>query len=255
MFDSIAVPNTIILRWGTRPKFISFGLLVFSFACVKSLALLPIVLLITSVMFFLSGVPALFLLKRLRIPASFILFMAIILVFFTQGQVIGTLGPFTVTREGVESALLMLGRFACILTLLIILFATTTLVDILAVMESLGIPEFLVDMLMFTHRYLHELSIMFRQMNIAMVMRGFTGQKLKAIYSYSYLAGTILIRSYEQAERIYQAMVIRGYGQQNITKPYREASPEDRMLCTVCVGLAVALSMVQFYLLYPGGII
>lgn len=248
MLGNIAIQNTVISRWGTKPKFISFVLLVFSFACVKSLALLPLILLITAVLFFLAKVPVQFLLQRLKIPALFIGVMGLILLFFTQGQVLGEVGPFTVTREGLAGALLMAGRFVSILTLIVILFSTSTFLEVLAVMQSLGIPEILIDMLMFTHRYLHETAVMFRQMNTAMVLRGFVGQRLKALITYSYLAGTIFIRSYEQSQRIYQAMMMRGYGQHPVKKSFREASPADHVLCAVCVFLSLALGSLQFYL-------
>lgn len=252
MLDNTIMQDTIIHRWGTKPKFISFILLVFSFACVKSLALLPVILLITTIIFGLSGVPLQFLLQRLKMPACFILIMGLVMLLFTQGQVVGQLGFLTVTREGAVSALLMMGRFVCILTLMMVLFSTSTFLEVLAVMQAMGIPELLTDMLMFTYRYLNELAVMFRQMNTAMIMRGFTGQKIKALYALSYLAGTIFIRSYEQSQRIYQAMAIRGYGQKCVDKPYREASREDQVLCAMCVVAALVLGSVQFYLLYPG---
>ncbi len=252
MLDYIATQNTLISRWGTKSKFISFVLLIFSFACIKSLTLLPVILLITGILLYLSRVPVRFVLQRLKIPALFIIVMALILLFFTRGQAIAQLGPLMVTQEGTVSALLMIGRFVSILTLIIVLFSTSTFLEILAVMQSLGIPEILLDMLMFTHRYLYELAGMFQQMNTAMVLRGFEGHRIQAVYAYSYLAGTIFIRSYEQSQRIYQAMVMRGYGQIPVKRPFTEAEHEDYVLSGLCIILALALGSTQFYLLFPG---
>lgn len=252
MLENVAVPDTLISRWGTKSKFISFVLLIFTFACVKSLTLLPVILLITAILLGLSRVPVRFVLQRLQIPALFIIIMALILLFFTRGQAIAQLGPLMITREGAVSALLMTGRFVSILTLIIILFSTSTFLEVLAVMQSLCIPDILLDMLMFTHRYLYELAAMFQQMNTAMVLRGFTGQRIKAVSTYSYLAGTIFIRSYEQSQRIYQAMVMRGYGQLPVKRPFPEAEREDYVLSALCVIVALALGSTQFYLLFPG---
>lgn len=252
MLEDRTVANTIISRWGTKPKFISMVLLSFSFASVKSLILLPAVLLITGTLLVLSRVPIQLLLRRLKVPALFIFIMAFILLFFTPGQAIGELGPLTVTRDGLESALLMVGRLAAILTLMVILFSTSTIQDVLAVMQSLGIPELMIDMLMFTHRYLHETAAMFRQMKTAMVLRGFEGNRLQALYTYSYLAGTILVRSYEQSQRVYQAMIMRGYGQFPIERPFRKAQRQDHVLCAMCVILSLALGLAQLGLLLPG---
>lgn len=252
MLGNMAMQDTLIARWGTKPKFISFALLIFSFACVRSLTLLPVVLLITALLLGLSKVPVKLLLQRIRIPALFIIVMGLVLLFFTQGQVMGQLGPLVFTREGAVSALLMIARFVCILTLIIILFSTSTFLEILAVMQSLGIPELLIDMLMFTYRYLHETGAMLQQMNTAMVLRGFAENRLKALYTYSYLVGTILIRSYEQSQRVYHAMVIRGYGQHPDEKPFREASSKDHVLCAICVIISLILGSMQFYLLLMG---
>lgn len=253
MLDRTDIPDTIISRWGTKPKFISFVLLMFVFAGIKSLALLPLVLLIATGLFLLSRVPVRFLLRRLKLPALFIGMMALLLVFFTQGQVVGACGPFMVTREGLASALLMAGRCVAILTIIVILFYTSAFLEVLAVMHSLGIPEVLTDMLLFTHRYLHETAVMFRQMHTALALRGFAGRRCKALIVYSYLAGTIFIRSYEQSQRLYQAMMLRGYGRQPVKGSYRKAGSGDQALAAMLVILSLALGSLQILLLYPGG--
>ncbi|PSN17296.1 cobalt ECF transporter T component CbiQ, partial [filamentous cyanobacterium CCP5] len=65
-------------RWTPRLKLISLGSLMFAFAAVQVLWLLPLMLLTVAVFYGLSRLPLGFLLERLRYPGMFI--AAVVLV-------------------------------------------------------------------------------------------------------------------------------------------------------------------------------
>ena len=84
-------------------------------------------------------------------------------------------------------------------------------------MRSLGLPGVIVDMTLLSYRYLEELGENLTTMQRAMKLRGFQPKSFKRrnLKVFAQLTGSILIRSYERSFRIYQAMILRGYGSQS----------------------------------------
>ena len=98
------------------------------------------------------------------------------------------------------------------LMLLILLTNTTRFVELLRGLRRLGCPQILVMNLGFLYRYffvLTEEAMRMRQArDCRRVGRAPFGEELKILSS---MLGTLLIRSFERAERMHQAMQSRGY--------------------------------------------
>jgi len=191
---------------------ISLMVLIFSFSFVRDLRLIPVMFAISAVLYHISGLPLSFLLKRLRIPGLFLAMMAVILPFLSGQTVLFNIGPLAVRQEGCLDFLLIAGKFFCILTTGFVIFGTTPFLITVKAMRSLGLPFILADMTLFAYRYLFEIGKDLKTMQTSMRLRGFNGSPAK-IGTLAALAGTILVRSYEQSDRVYRAMVLRGYGQ------------------------------------------
>ncbi|MGD9146932.1 MAG: energy-coupling factor transporter transmembrane component T, partial [Anaerolineae bacterium] len=73
----------------------------------------------------------------------------------------------------------------------------------------------LADMTLLSYRYLFEIGGDLSRMETAMRLRGFGAHRLSArgLGILAALAGSILVRSYERSDRVYHAMMLRGYGQ------------------------------------------
>lgn len=69
-------------------------------------------------------------------------------------------------------------------------------------------------MTLLAYRYLEELGEMLTTMQRAMKLRGFQPRQFSSrnLRIFAQLTGSILIRSYERSQRVYQAMILRGYG-------------------------------------------
>jgi cobalt/nickel transport system permease protein len=105
------------------------------------------------------------------------------------------------------------GRLLAILGAASALFESTGGWELAQGLRRCGIPHVLVDMGMLTGRYINVTSSEYRQMRIAMTLRGGRGRAgtrgfLTAPVS---LAGSLLVRGFERAERVHQAMILRGY--------------------------------------------
>jgi cobalt/nickel transport system permease protein len=234
--DEYAHLDSPIHRWQPKAKLVGLMTLVFAFAFVKDLHLLPAMLAITALLYALSRLPLSFLLKRLRYPGFFLLGIIVLLPFSSGSTVIWQWGWLTLRQEGVLAMVLVVGRFLAIVTTGFILLGTTPFLSLVKAMRSLGLPTLLADMTLLTYRYLFEIGQDLATMRQAMRLRGFTArpnssklpflpdtQTLRQLAS---LVGTLLVRSYEQSERVYKAMRLRGYGQRQL--PFPEPSSSDR---------------------------
>ena len=137
------------------------------------------------------------------------------MLLYNGETVMFTIGPFEIKEEGFLLMVVILARFLCIITLVVILLETTSLLTIVGVMAFYKVPSLLTEMILFSYRYYFQVTDTLFSMQTAMKLRGFKGKSYKDLKYLSSLIGTILIRSYEQSERVYYAMVLRGYGQKN----------------------------------------
>jgi cobalt/nickel transport system permease protein len=217
--DTYIPRESVIHRWSPRLKLVSLLTLMFAFATVQHLPLVPWMLGLAAVLYGLSGLPLAFLRQRLSYPGLFILAVVVLLPFSVGETLLWQGGWLTLRQEGLQASLLITGRFLSILTVGFILLGTTPFLTLLHAMRSLGLPTILADMTLLSYRYLYEIAAMLATMQQAMRLRGF-GQgrqrwlrvNRQTLQQLALLAGNLLIRSYEQSERVYKAMRLRGYG-------------------------------------------
>lgn len=212
--DRYASLSSPIHRWEMRSKFVGLLALIFAFAFVQKLVLLPAMVFVTVLLFVLSRLPFSFFLDRLRYPGFFVAGVVMFLPFVGGETVLFRLGGIAVKEEGCLAVVLIVTRFVCILTVSLILFGTAPFLSSIKALRSLGLPGIVADMLLLTYRYLEQLGETLGTMQRAMHLRGF-GRNCGNRRNFSQLAqlaGSLLTRSYEQSERVYQAMILRGYG-------------------------------------------
>jgi cobalt/nickel transport system permease protein len=217
--DQYAHLDSWLHRWHPRYKLVGLGALILAFAQVDSLALVPAMVGVTAILYGVSQLPLRFLGQRLRYPSLFLLGMVGLLPFYSGQTIIGQWGWLSLRQEGLEALLLTTTRFLAILTLSLILLSTMSFVTTARTLRSLGLPALLIDILLLSYRYLFDIGQDWQQMQRAMALRGFgasTSTTSLSLYQHirrlTAVTATLLIRSYERAERIYQAMQLRGYG-------------------------------------------
>ncbi len=240
--------GSLLTRWEPRIKLAGLFALIFSFAFVQNIYLLPFMILITITVYTLSGLPPGFLFSRLRLPGFFLLAVAVILPFWSGPTVLWQFGPLALRLEGLMLLLLIATRFVCILTVAIALFGTTSLWELTLTLRSWGIPWLLTDLLLFTYRYLYQLGDDFQRMRTAARLRGFAGDSYSALKPFAFMTGTMLVRSHEQAERVFQAMTLRGYGNGTCPLPDFRPALTDYLLLAMALICATALIGAQVML-------
>lgn len=218
--DRYAYLKSPIHSWQQEYKLVGLLSLIFAFSFVKNLVLLPVIIIIALVLFCLSRLPLSYLRSRLRYPGWFILAVVCLLPFTAGQDVIWQYGWLSIKQEGCRTALMIVVRFLCILTVSIVLFGTAPFLRSIKALQALGLPRAIVDMTLLAYRYLEELGETLNRMQRAIRLRGFQHEKInrRQLQVTASLVGSLFVRSYERSHKIYHAMILRGYGSQSVSK-------------------------------------
>ena len=249
--DRYAYLDSVIHHWEQRSKLVGLFALIFAFACVEHLVLLPAMAIITATLFYLSRLPFSFLLTRLRYPGWFILGVVIFLPFVAGKTVIFSLGFLEIKQEGCLQVLLIVTRFLCILTVSLILFGTAPFLTTIKAMQNLGLPQTIVDMMLLTYRYLEELGSILKTRQRAMKMRGFNNKSFspRNLKTLASLTGSLLVTSYEKSKLVYQAMLLRGYGQKlSSTSKLNPLTSQSKIAFLITLVLSLGLVITEIIL-------
>lgn len=244
--DAYAYLKSPIHRWEPRCKLIALLALIFAFASVRQLILLPAMILVTLVYYGVSRLPVAFLLQRLRYPGFFLAAIAILLPFSVGNTIIWQLSFLALRQEGLFALVLIVTRFLCILTVGLILFGTAPFLTSIKAMRALGLPAVLADMTLLSYRYIEQFGEDLTRMQTAMRLRGFRINKLsrRNLTVVASLIGSLLVRSYDQSQQVYQAMILRGYGCVSPRRQRFKAHTSDLVAllatCFVAFGFVVA---------------
>lgn len=253
LLDQYAYLDSYLHRWQPQPKFIALMSLIFAFAFIQNLAFLPLIIVITLVLYLSSNLPFSFLLSRLRYPGIFIVAVVILLPFLVGKTVIFSFFIFQVKQEGSLLVLLVVTRFVCILTTSLVLFGTSPFLTTLKTLKSLGLSPIISDMMLLTYRYLEEFGDRLITMERGLRLKGFhphrfSRRNLKIIAN---LMGSLLVRSYDQSKLVHQAMILRGYGHnRQLPKKVTKLTINIKhwLACFVVVVISLSIVIIQYWI-------
>ena len=233
--DEYAHLNSPLHRWDPRYKFIGLMALIFTFSFIQDLRMIPAMIVVTSVVYAVSGLPASFMVTRLRYPSVFLLVVILLLPFVSGETVLISLGPFDLRQEGLVDVLLIATRFLCILTVGLVLFGTAPFFTTIRSMRAMGLPAILTDIALLSFRYIGDIGDDLQRMETSMKLRGFHDRRFSwhGLSVLAWLGGSILVRSYEQSEWVYKAMILRGYGQNIHYEDEFRASSRDKVILSI----------------------
>lgn len=153
--------------------------------------------------------PPRFVARRLLVALPFVLFAAF-LPFLGGGARIEALG-ISLSEEGLWAAWNVLAKALIGASASIVLAATTQVPDILTGLTRLKAPRVIVSIMGFMVRYLDVVIGEFGRMRVALRSRGFAPRRIRDARPLAATLGTLFVRSYERGERVYLAMLGRGY--------------------------------------------
>jgi cobalt/nickel transport system permease protein len=147
--------------------------------------------------------------KRATIELPFVL-LAVALPFAGHGERITWLGM-SLSVDGLYGAwnIAVKGTLGVLASLL--LAASTTMRDLIAGLDRLRVPSIFIQIATFMLRYLDILVDDARRMRIARLSRGYDPRFLWQVKAFAVSIGALFLRAFERGERVYLAMLSRGY--------------------------------------------
>jgi cobalt/nickel transport system permease protein len=113
---------------------------------------------------------------------------------------------------GLTLAFLVAAKALTVLTLMLVLLASAPLEDTLKAAHALRVPGLLIQLAVMTYRYIFVLFDELARLRVALRVRGYRNRATRHSYrTVGHVAGALLVRGYERAERVGQAMRCRGF--------------------------------------------
>jgi cobalt/nickel transport system permease protein len=159
----------------------------------------------------LSCVTKKVLIGRIVLEFAFIGVVLLGTLFREGGEVVWSWGIFKITTEGLTVLGSVTIKALLSLIVLNILTLTTSVPALLNALTSLRVPPLLVAVLASMYRYLHVLIKEFKAIRKAALSRNLNSNGNWQRLVIGNMMGTLFVRTYDRGERIYQAMLARGY--------------------------------------------
>ncbi|PKM48098.1 MAG: cobalt ECF transporter T component CbiQ [Firmicutes bacterium HGW-Firmicutes-8] len=241
LLDDMARKETVIHRVHPLVKLVTtviYLTVVVSFGSYEIIGLLPLlfypVLVIT-----LAELPIRPILKRMLLAAPFVIGIGILNpVFDHQVFVVGGL---TLSRGWITFFSIVL---KCILTVsaALLLIASTGMDKLASALRMLKIPRLFVLQLLLTYRYI---SVLMEEVTRILRAYSMRAPQQKGIHPkvWGSLTGQLILRTFERAQRVYQAMCLRGFTGEYNTGAHERITVRDTVYLVVW-GLFFALARI-----------
>jgi len=171
-------------------------------------------------------------LKKVLIILPFLFFVALSIPFMKKdgGESIAFWGG-SVSGSGLLILWNVLVKASLGVFSIILLYSTTTFPKLVKGMEQLRLPKVFTVLFSFMYRYSFILVDEVQRMKRARDSRCFGGAWLWQVKTIGHMVGTLFVRSYHRGERVYLAMLSRGYdGTMHVMTPERFGKKEGFFL-------------------------
>lgn len=229
-------------RWDPRVKLASLGVFVLAVALIKTLPMAGAALLSAIVLVCFSSLPVHFVVQGVKWVSVFLIpFLLIMPLSYPGEPAFHVLGlPFA--WEGFRLALLITVKAIAIVLVAYTMFGSSRFDISMIALQRLRCPKVVVQMLLFTYRYVFVFLAEMQRMDTAMRSRGFIKRAdRRTLQVMGDFIGTLLVRSFERTERIYKAMLSKGYQGEFHTLVVFEADAKDAVKAVLVLILAVVL--------------
>jgi cobalt/nickel transport system permease protein len=197
----------------------------------------------------LSETPYAMLLKRFLIALPICLFTGVANIIFDRTPVF-EIGAVAISCGTISLFTLLFKTYLCVMAVLL-LVSVTPLAEITDAMRRLKIPGIFVAMFEMTYRYVGVLFSEAYSMHTAYTLRS-AGVKGIAIKDMGSFVGQLLLRSIDRADRVYNAMMCRGYALRTMRQGGRKVEWQDILFCVIVCMLLITLRVININALFTG---
>lgn len=208
--DLLAAGSTPIHRIDARAKVLVtllFILAVVSFGKYELTALFPFFL-FPVIMIALGDLPVRYIIGKVALALPFAFLVGMLNPLFDR-DVLVRIGPLGISGGWISCASIMV-RAILTVGVVLVLAGVTGFAAICRALEQMGVPRAFVVQLLFLNRYIMVLAEEGARAFRARELRSF-GKRGMGIGAYGSLMGHLLLRTWDRAERIYRAMLARGF--------------------------------------------
>lgn len=224
--DIISTRNSAVHRLDPRAKLLTvtvFIVSVVSFGRYEISALLPFFF-FPAVMMPMAGIPARFLARKCLFLLPFAVLIGIFNPVFDR-QPMFFIGPLAVSGGLVSFASIII-RFILTVLAAFILIAVTGFNGVCLALERFKVPKVFCVQLMMLYRYIFVLSNEAARMSRARDLRS-SGKRGTGMGAYGSLIGSLLLRTWDRAQRVHMAMLSRGFsGEFSVGRPLALKFPD-----------------------------
>lgn len=240
--DRYAEMDSPIHRIEPRIKIVSFGILIVSAVFAGTIPVALFFLVVAAALLFVSRLPVGFIFARMKVICVFVIPILILMPITVPGTPILSLGPLAVSAEGLSFAVLVSIRSVTAILLVVTMLGTQRFDTTLRALALLRVPGIIIQMLLFTYRYIYVMIDEFLRIWSSMRAKGYTFRFSRhGLTMIGNLIGMLLIKSYERAERVYQAMIAKGYTGKPVSFATFRVTVLDGLFCVVALALAVGI--------------
>ena len=247
MDERFAQGNSLLHRRDPKAKIIAAVALVSVSATSNSFVVAVVSLILGVTLFYLTNLPVRLVLKRMIAINTFTLFLWLTLPLTYGGREFTTMGPLSLSAEGLQLAALITLKTNAIILAIIALLGTSRIANIGHALETLHCPKKLCFILLFSYRYVFVIYQEYRRLVRAAQMRCFVPATTIHTYrTFGYLFGMTLVKSWNRATRVHQAMVLRGFNGQLIPLSKDIYTTGDTVFLSTLLTLTTILAMLNF---------
>lgn len=180
--------------------------------------------------------------KRLKPVFWFLLMIWIFLPLTFDKEIVFLLFGIPISASGVILCCKISIKSITILLLFTALIATMTVASLGHGLHRLNIPDKMVFLLLMSYRYIAVIENEYKRLLRAAKFRGFRpGTNLHSYKTFAYLAGMLFVRASLRANRVYQAMLCRGFNQKFHTLDFYRASRLNWLFFACIIGISLGL--------------
>ena len=248
MDETFSHGNSLLHKRAPKVKIIAAATFIAVVAISKSFVVVAMALCIAIILQLFARLDPLAVAKRLLAVNTFTLFLGLTLPLTYGGEDFVQLGPLSLSVDGLWLTLLITLKTNTMVLSLIALLGTSTIANLGHALETLHVPKRLCFLLLFSYRYVFVIHQEYQKLSRAAAMRCFVPATTVHTYrTVGYLFGMTLVKSWNRATRIHQAMLLRGFNGQLIPLDRQAVDKNDYIFLTSALVVSTALALLHFF--------
>jgi len=245
--EPFAFGNSFVHQLDPRIRLMTACIYSIVVALSRNFQVLAAAVLTSFVLVILAQLSAREIIKRIIVVNSFIVLLWLVLPLTFHGPIALTLGPLTIYKAGIVMAAQITLKSNAILLALMALVTTMNFSILGYALNWLHVSDKIVHLLLMTYRYVFVIDQEYQRLIRAARIRGFQPRtNLHTYKTYAYLVGMLLVRSAVRADRVYKAMLCRGFKRKFYCLHEFNAGKHERLFVAAMAGVILVLIYLEW---------